>query len=592
MDVKKKLSAMRRKMAKENLAAYIQPVHDEFMNETPPSSSRRVDWLCGFSGSAGTAVVGKENAALFVDGRYVLQAKNEVSEDLFAQYNIEDKRPDAWLAEQLKSGQRVGYDPRLTTRDMLKRLETGLGKHKIECVAVPNLVDEIWADRPPLPNSIVTIHERKLCGELSDAKRKRIAENIKTAGADTAILTAPDSVCWLLNIRAADVETSPLLLAPAIIDGAGMVQLFVNANRVSADVVKHLGKEVTLCAPDTLEEYLLTLGKKHAYVLCDQQTLPVWYTQTLEKSGAKIIDGQDPCVLPKAIKNAAEIKGTRQAHLRDGVAVTKLLAWLDKELAKRQVTELEVSDRLLFLRAESRLFVVPSFATIAGSGPHGAIVHYRASKASNRVLGKGELFLLDSGGQYPDGTTDITRTIPIGRPSEDQKDKFTRVLKGHIGLATAQFPEGTTGAQLDALARRYLWEDGADYDHGTGHGVGYFLNVHEGPQRINKRGGDVALRPGMIISNEPGYYKEGAYGVRIENLVAVIEKRQDPKGKKYFGFETLTCAPIDTRAVDMDMLTAPEKSWLNDYHAWVFTQLSPNLAEDEKDWLSKRCAEV
>lgn len=591
MNVHDKLSALRQRMATERLAAYVQPVHDEWLNEYPPEAAQRVKWLTGFAGSAGTVVVTREKAALFVDGRYVLQAKAEVDKKLYEQHNIDTKRADQWLAEHLKSGDRVGYDPKLFTRDMVKRMEAALTKKGMVLAPIPNLMDALWRDRPPAPHSPVVVHEQKYSGESSADKRRRMGEAIKKAGADFAVIAAPDSVCWLFNIRARDVEGAPLVLASALVGADGKAQLFIDPSRCNASVMKHLGHDVMLREAALLEVALDAKGRESARVLCDPQTLPVWYTQVLSKAGAKIIDGVDPCILPKAMKNKTEIAGMKNAHVRDGLALTKFLCWLDKQVAKRKVTELEVVEKLLEFRAESPLFVSPSFNTIAGSGANGAIVHYRASEETNRGLKKGELFLLDSGGQYPDGTTDITRTIAIGKPNAEQKNRFTLVLKGHIALAMAQFPEGTSGSQLDALARQYLWAEGLDFDHGTGHGVGHFLNVHEGPQRIGKRGGDASLRPGMVVSNEPGYYKTGSYGIRIESLVTVIEKKKND-GRNYFGFETLSCVPIDTRLVDKKLLTRAEKTWLNQYHRWVLKQHAPKLSKAEKTWLTKACKAI
>ncbi|MEQ1705756.1 MAG: aminopeptidase family protein P, partial [Rickettsiales bacterium] len=409
-------------------------------------------------------------------------------------------------------------------------------------------------------------------------------------GADALFISAPESVCWLLNIRARDTENTPLCLTCAIIDGQGNVQLYVDPARLDEKVVKHLGDGVRVCTPDSLGEKLRAFSQKT--MLFDAHTTSVFITDLCSESGIKLLEGTDPCFLFKAIKNHVEIVGIRKAHIRDGAAVAKLLFWMEKQ---ENVSELEVVDRLLLMRMQNELFLEPSFDTIAGSGVHGAIVHYRATQESNRVLQQGELFLLDSGGQYFDGTTDITRTVAIGTPSPEHKDRFTRVLKGHIALATAVFPEGTAGSQLDALARQFLWQDGVDYDHGTGHGVGCFLGVHEGPQRISKRGGDAPLKVGMVVSNEPGYYKDGEYGIRIENLVTVVEKsvgenNKQQGGRKFLGFETLTCVPIDTRLIDVGMLTDAEKKWLNDYHEWVHEQLLPQLDDSEKEWLAGVCA--
>ena len=382
-----------------------------------------------------------------------------------------------------------------------------------------------------------------------------MAKLIKAAGADACLIAAPDAVCWLLNIRGSDVPCTPLVLCTAILTNDARVQLYLAPSRYSTQIRKHLGNAAELYDVDKIEKSLKNLKKKR--VLCDPQSVPVWFTQVLDDAGAIILEGENPCFLAKAIKNPIELQGMKNAHIRDGVAVVKLLCWLDRETERRPVTEYEYR----YITEASRrtpLFSEPSFTTIAGSGPNGAIVHYRVTPESNRTLRKGELMLLDSGGQYPDGTTDITRTVPIGVPTEEHKDRFTRVLKGHLALAMARFPEGTCGSQLDTLARQYLWQVGLDYDHGTGHGVGQYLGVHEGPQRISKRGGDAALKAGMIVSNEPGYYKTGEYGIRIENLVAVSDTA------KNLSLETITCVPIDTRLVDSTMLTPAEKQWLND----------------------------
>jgi Xaa-Pro aminopeptidase len=591
MDAKQKLEMLRSRMAVERIHGYVQPVHDEYMNEYPPECAQRVKWLCGFAGSAGTVAVLEKEAAIFVDGRYLLQAKSEVEGKLYEQHNIETLRADQWLAERAKSSWRIGYDPKLFTRDMVKRYEAALKKNNAVFVPISNLIDALWRDRPAVPQSRVMVHSLYYSGETSEKKRRRIAESIKKSGADVVVIAAPDSLCWLLNIRASDVEGAPLLLASALLDSSGKVQLFVDPRRCGPEVKQHLGADVMLREPSLLEVALDAKGKEGARVLCDPQTLPVWYTQILSRAGAHIVDGGDPCTLPKAMKNKTEIEGMKTAHIRDGVAVTKFLCWLDKQTAKRQVMELECCEKLLGFRSLSPLFMGPSFNTISGSGPHGAIVHYRASEKTNRALKKGELFLLDSGGQYPDGTTDITRTIAIGAPNKEHKDRFTRVLKGHIALARAQFPEGTSGSQLDALARQYLWAGGFDFDHGTGHGVGHFLNVHEGPQRIGKRGGDAPLRPGMVVSNEPGYYKPGAYGIRIESLVTVVDIGKS-EGRHYYGFETLTYAPIDTRAIEKTLMTQAERKWLNAYHRFVLKQLSPHLDKAEKLWLKKHCKAI
>lgn len=543
-----KLKNLRELLVENVLDAWLQPVHDEWFGEYPPACNRRVEWISGFSGSAGLTIIGREHAVLLTDGRYTLQARAQVPAQFEVQ-NSGDISAQKWLADNFPNGARVGYDPKLYTRAMLDRLNSA----KIELVASENLIDKLWRDRPPAPATKVFEHELKYSGESSESKRTRIAEIIKKSGADAAFISAPESVCWLLNIRARDTENTPLHLALAIIDESGNVEFFEN---------------------DAKKIYEKYNGKK---IIFDPQNTSVFITDLLEKAGVVLQSGEDPCTLPKAIKNEVEIAGIRKAHIRDGAAVTKLLYWLAQQ---KNVSELEVVDKILEFRKSQENFLEPSFDTIAGSGANGAIVHYRATAETNRILQDGELFLLDSGGQYFDGTTDITRTVAIGAPSAEHKKMFTLVLKGHIALATANFPEGTRGSQLDALARQYLWQAGADYDHGTGHGVGCFLGVHEGPQRVGKRGGDAALMAGMVISNEPGYYKAGEYGIRIENLVTVVSA-----GEKFLKFETLTCAPIDKNLVDFSLLSEEEKTWLNDYNNWVAETLKPLLNEQEYSWL-------
>lgn len=584
------LSALRKHFKKSGIVGFIQPVSDEYMSEYPPACNRRLEWVTGFSGSAGTVVVLANKAALFTDGRYTLQAELEVDGALFERHNSGTLTPEAWLAEEVRSGERIGYDPRVYTQAMIEKMEKVLAPRKIMLVPVANIIDLIWDDRPAKPISQIFMHEVQYSGEESSAKRKRLAQKLEAQAVDYTLVTAPDAVCWLLNIRAGDVEHTPLLLTTAILSREGKVQLFVDYRRCNKVVFMHLGEDVELCDPGSLESRLIQLGKGGKRVMYDPASVPLWFTQVLEKAGAKLVAGQDVCLLPKACKNPVEIDGICKAHIRDGVAITRLLSWLEAEVTLREVTELDVSEKLLLLRAESPLFVEPSFTTIAGSGPHGAIVHYRATPQSNRALKKGELFLLDSGGQYLDGTTDITRTIAIGEPTREHKDRFTRVLRGHIALATVLFPSGTSGSQLDVLARQFLWQAGLDYDHGTGHGVGCFLGVHEGPQRIAKRGGDVALQPGMVLSNEPGYYKPGAYGIRIENLVAVTRQAHGQDGRDWLGFETITCAPLDSKLVDGRMLTPIEKDWFNAYQAWVVESLSDQLTMQERQWLAARCA--
>lgn len=572
-----KIEQLRNLCAERKINAYLQPVYDEWMSEYPPACNRRVEWLCGFSGSAGLVVVTADKAAIFVDGRYILQAAKQVSKD-YAVFNSSDVTPQKWLVNNLPKAAKIGYDPKLYTKPALDKITCNTA---LIAVPVTNLIDELWKDRPTAPTTKLFVHETKYSGEESAAKRIRVAEEVKKTGADALFLSSPESVNWLLNIRARDVENTPLCLAHAIIDAKAGVLLFVAAERCNQELLSHLGDGVKICPPNAIAVELTKFAGKT--MLCDSQSTTVFIADLCEEAGVALREGSDPCLLFKATKNPVELAGIRRAHISDGVAVTKLLCWLD---GQKNVCELDAVEKMLEFRKQNELFVEPSFDTIAGSGEHGAIVHYRATKDSNRILQQGELFLLDSGGQYFDGTTDITRTIAIGTPSSEQKKRFTQVLKGHIALASAVFPEGTTGSQLDILARQYLWQDGVDYDHGSGHGVGCFLGVHEGPQNISKKAGGAVLTVGMVISNEPGYYKAGEYGIRIENLVTVVEKFVGADGKKFLGFETLTCAPIDTKLIDFSLLNETEKSWLADYHSWVKKELSPLLDVRERLWLN------
>ncbi|MDX2113320.1 MAG: aminopeptidase P family protein [Alphaproteobacteria bacterium] len=576
-----KLQLVREWLAREGLGGVLVPVHDEWLNEYPPACNRRAEWLTGFSGSAGLVVVLAGKAALFVDGRYTLQARAEVNGNEFKIINSGEMKPEAWIAAHLNHGA-IAYDPALFTLPMLKRYQTIPG---VELKSLPCPVDGLWQGRPEAPHTALIAYPERYSGEASSSKRARMAEAISRLGAEAAVMTAPDSVCWLLNIRARDVVHTPLVLAPVIVSAGGEAQLFVDAARVSAEVSAHLGNHVVLRDPSQLGQALAALAGSR--VLLDPQTSSLFYREALLASGAQLIEKEDPCQLAKATKNEVELAGIREAHRADGIAVIRLLCWLDKTAGKHSVSEMDVAEKLLEFRKLHPEFVEPSFDTIAGSGANGAIVHYRASEKTNRILKAGELFLLDSGGQYFSGTTDITRTVAIGQPSAKQREHFTLVLKGHIAIATARFPAGTCGSQLDSLARQYLWRAGLDYDHGTGHGVGCFLGVHEGPQRISKRGGDAPLLAGMILSNEPGYYREGAYGIRTENLVAVV--RVDDK---WLGFETLTLVPIDARLIDPAMLTSEERAWLNDYHAAVLAAHHGRLGADEQRWLAAACAPI
>jgi len=585
-----RLDALRRELASQGLTGFVVPKTDEHQGEYIAPSSERLHWLTGFSGSAGMAIVMAARAAIFIDGRYTLQVRNEVPGDLYDHRHVSDEPASDWLADHLATGDRLGYDPWLHTPVQVARLERDVRRAGAELVALAaNPIDAVWQDRPAPPTHPVTPHPVKYAGEASSAKRKRLARGLANQGLRSAVLSAPDSIAWLLNVRGGDVPFSPLPLSFALLHDDARVDLFMADAKVDTKLKRHFGQDVRVVSPDLFGRSLDLLGRARARIAVHPETTPACIVQRLEAAGATLVHRSDPCQQPKARKNKTEIDGTRAAHLRDGAALTRFLAWLDTEASKGNLTEVAAADRLEAFRAEDKLYRGPSFPTIPGSGPNGAIVHYRADADSDRRLGKGELFLVDSGGQYPDGTTDVTRTIAIGKPTAEMRERFTRVLKGHIAIARAHFPVGTNGGQLDTLARQALWQAGVDYDHGTGHGVGSFLGVHEGPQRISKAGGGVALEPGMVVSNEPGYYKTGAYGIRIENLVLVTAAKK-PKGaeRELLAFETLTLAPMDLTLVDARLLDAHEKAWLNAYHKRVVKEVGPLVDTATRQWLKKK----
>jgi Xaa-Pro aminopeptidase len=582
--MKKRLESLRAEMARQGLDGFVVPHTDEFQNEYLPPSAERLAWITGFTGSAGVAVVLKDKAAAFTDGRYTIQIGEQVDSSLFDIRHISDEPPKDWVAEHLGQGGRLGYDPWLHTEHSLATWRKAAEKAGGEAVAVEtNPLDAVWADRPPVPAAPIVPHGEDYAGESSSSKRSRVAETLAEAGADSAVITAPDSIAWLLNIRGGDVAHAPLPLSFAVLYATGRVEWFVDPAKVGPDLAGYLGDEVSVRGADEFEDALWALGNNR--VLADPAGTAALVFERLGKAGSQIVRADDPCQMPKACKNEIEVEGMRTAHRRDGAALTRFLTWLAAEAPKGGLGEIAAADKLQALRFEGEHITDLSFRTISGSGPNGAIVHYSVTPDSDRSLGTGELYLVDSGGQYLDGTTDVTRTVAIGEPSAEMRDRFTRVLKGHIALATARFPEGTTGSQLDILARQALWQAGLDYDHGTGHGVGSYLGVHEGPQRISKIPNTVALKPGMIVSNEPGYYKTGAYGIRIENLVCVTALDIEGAEWPMLGFETLTRAPIDLALVDTALLTPPEIEWLNAYHADVAETLVPLVDEDTAAWL-------
>ena len=584
-----RLDRLRAELARRDLDGFLVPLSDEHHGEYVPPGARRLAWLTGFTGSAGLALVLADRAVVFADGRYTLQVRDQVDEAAFAIEHLTETPPDAWLAANLGAGAKLGYDPWLHTLDGVDRLRKACEKAGSELVACErNPLDAVWRDQPPPPLSPVTTHGIEFAGESAADKRQRIAESLREAGNDAAVLTDPSSIAWLLNVRGGDVGHSPLPLSFAIVGADASVQLFVDARKLGPALSGHLGNAVATRPPDELGAALDDLGKAGKSVRLDPATAGAWVHDRLVAAGASVAREADPCALPKAIKNTIELAGARAAHRRDGAALTRFLAWLEEAAAGGEMDELAAAARLEGFRAEDPSLRDLSFTTISGAGPNGAIVHYSVTAESNRRLEPGTLYLVDSGGQYPDGTTDVTRTVAIGAPTPEHRARFTAVLKGHIALAATRFPEGTTGSQLDTLARHALWQAGLDYDHGTGHGVGAYLGVHEGPHRISKLPNAIALRPGMIVSNEPGYYKVGAYGIRIENLVTVVECTDIPGAEKQMlAFETLTKAPIDLNLVERDLLTGPETAWLGAYHADVRATLKPLLDGEDAAWLDR-----
>ena len=587
-------AALRTELARRDLAGFIVPRGDEHQGEYVAARSQRLAWLTGFTGSAGLAVILSEQAAIFVDGRYTLQVRDQVDTDALTPHHATESPPQDWIAAQLRTGERLGYDPWLHTEGEVQRYRAACDKAGGSLLACEgNPIDAVWSDQPPPPLGPVVAHDQSFAGESATDKRTRMGAELTANNADATVLTMPDSIAWLLNIRGADVPNTPLPLSFAILLADGTVDLFIDQRKLVPGLASHLGNEVAVHAPAELAVALNRLGAAGKRVQIDASTAASWTIGRLSASGANIVRTADPCAIAKARKNTVELEGIRNAHIRDGAALTRFLAWLAREAPGGGLDELSAAAKLAGLRAENDHFRGVSFDTISGAGANGAIVHYMATPATNRQLVPGNLFLVDSGGQYLDGTTDVTRTVAIGSPSAEQSDHFTRVLKGHIALGTCKFPEGTTGSQLDILARMHLWQVGLDYDHGTGHGVGSYLSVHEGPQRISKIPNRVALKPGMIISNEPGYYKTGAYGIRIENLVAVTTALPVEGAEKTFlAFETLTKAPIDLALVEPSLLTNDEIAWLNDYHAGVRNTLSPLLDARTAAWLADATAAI
>lgn len=581
------LPALRQELTRQGLDGFIIPRSDEHLGEYVPASAERLAWLTGFTGSAGLAVVLTDIAAVFTDGRYVLQLAEQTDPTLWQRQHIIDDPPPAWLTRNAPKNSRIGYDPLLISGEGLARYtDAGLEMVPVE----RNPVDAVWNDRPPPPSAPASPHPLEFAGRSADDKRADVALVLKQANQDAAVLTDPASIAWLLNIRGDDVPFTPFALGFALVHASGATDLFMDPAKLSAETRAWLGNGVSVADRDALLPALRALKDKTVRV--DAAGSPVWFTQQLMNAGAVVSPGSDPCLLPKACKNEGERNGARAAHLRDAAAMCRFLRWLSLAGPTGQETEMSAANALLSFRQQVPGFRGESFPAISGAGEHGAIIHYRVTEQSNRPIRPNEVYLIDSGAQYRDGTTDITRTVWTG-PKEAPsaiKDRVTRVMQGHIALATTVFPSGVGGAHLDALARRALWQAGLDYDHGTGHGVGSFLSVHEGPVSISRLARPVPIAEGMILSNEPGYYLPDHYGIRLENLLLVKPAALPDATKPFLCFETLTLAPFDRRLLDPTLMTAPERQWLDDYHAQVLRMVGPMLNEGERAWLAEACA--
>lgn len=594
-----RLAALREELKRRKLDGFVIPISDEHMSEYIGGYAQRLAWLTGFGGSAGSAVVLKDKAAMFIDGRYTIQVREQVDGKLYDYCQVPQVSMGKWIAENAPEGARIGFDPWLHTKGWADQVGKALAKKGGELVAVEsNPVDAVWADQPEPSTAAALIHTDEHAGRSSAEKRAEVADWLKGEGYDAAVISALDSIAWLLNIRGEDVERTPVALSYLIAHDDGTAELFIAPEKVTPELEKHLGNAVTIRARGEFEGALGAMKGKTVSVDPDYGVAAIF--RLLGDAGATPVAERDPVILPKAIKNPVEQEGHRRAQERDGAAVARYLHWLSVAAPKGGETELSAAAKLQEFRLATGALKDNSFDTISAAGPHAAIPHYRVDEESNLPIEPGSVFLCDSGGQYLDGTTDITRTVWIAgpdgsaEPTAEQKDRFTRVLKGHIAIDRATFPQGTNGSQLDAFARQFLWRAGVDYGHGTGHGVGSYLGVHEGPQRISKASGgqagtDQELYAGMILSNEPGYYKGGEYGIRIENLILTVT-RDIPGGEgDWLGFETLTFVPIDRTLVDRSLLTGEEIAWWNAYHAKTREILAPQLDGEALAWLDEAC---
>jgi Xaa-Pro aminopeptidase len=585
-----RLTALNDNLEAQSIQGFLVPQADAHQGEYIASAGQRLHWLTGFAGSAGTALMFKGRTILFVDGRYTLQAAMQFEGSAVEVRHFMEPPLAEWIVDAANDGDRIGYDPALHSVAQIDSLRKTLDGSGIELVALAeNPLDQVWTDQPLPPYSPVEPHPLEYSGQSVDDKLASLGELIADAGADAAVVNQMEAVAWALNVRGADVSNTPLTQSFAVLHKDGQADFYVDRGKFTSDLETHLGNRVTVHAVELLDEGLHALGVASRKVLLDRTTSTDHIRRALEAGGANIVMGSDPTVMPRACKNNVELDGTRRAHERDAIAMCRFLRWLEETTATRDVGEMEAIDVLNGYRREIALNRGISFDTISGADNNGAIVHYRASYESERFLGQGSMYLVDSGGQYLDGTTDITRTVAIGAPTAEMKRHFTLVLQGHIAIARAVFPEKATGGQLDALARQFLWHDGLDYDHGTGHGVGSFLGVHEGPHRISPNFPGT-FKPGMIVSNEPGLYITDTYGIRIENLLTVLASDHGSEDRKFLEFETLTVVPIDRNLIDVDMLSGPERAWVDNYHARVLKTVGPNLEDQDKVWLEKKTA--
>jgi len=576
-----RLLHLRKEMKKQTLDGYIVPHTDEFQGEFLPKYAQRLGWMTGFTGSAGAAIVLHENAVVMSDGRYTIQLAQEVDAQLYEYADSTKITIGDWLNEHACEGMNVGYDVWLHTPKQIEDIVDKLAGTGVVLVPIAeNIIDTLWHDQPKKPNAPVTLFPEDVAGKSAKQKRMDIAQDIKEQGAQACLITAGDSICWLLNVRGGDVDYSPLILSYIFLYEDGRVDWFVDEHKISSDIKSALGEGVNLHDFNAMEE---RIEKINGSILYDSNSAPIWFEQAVVRHDVELIAYKDPCSLPKSIKSQAEQEAIRQSHIHDGVAIVKFMKWVDENAGKGELTELSVEEQLESFRKEHDSYLYPSFSTIAGFAENGAIIHYRASEKTCKIINRDSLLLVDSGGQYQWGTTDITRTICIGVPTQEMRENYTRVLKGHIAVSVIRFKKGTTGKEIDALARVALQEVGLDYAHGTGHGVGCFLGVHEAAANLSPRS-EAAVEAGMLLSNEPGYYKAGEYGIRIENLILAKQALKEPN---MLCFETVTLAPYDKSLIDVSLLNETEQAWLAAYEDNVRKKLVEHLSKNEKEWLFK-----